>query len=155
MSNARSAASNASATASSPSAAAGVPEGATAGASFERAVGAFTFGLTGLLPLSAGLSAFVCRQAFENAVSETLVQSRTVAPAMTIFVYDHFKLALCSLFAATVALTFASFWQMARERDTVVRLGRQYVLAVAAAGIALAFLIVFMGATAAALAPAR
>jgi hypothetical protein len=159
MSNARFAAPASSVPDASVSAAASngasTPAAALAGNSFERAVGAFTFGLTAFLPLSAGVCAFACRQAFENAVAETLVQSRTVAPAMTIFVYDHFKLALSALFVVTVLLTLTSFWQMWRERDTMVRLGRQYVLAVVAAGIALAFLIVFMGATAAALAPAR
>jgi hypothetical protein len=123
-------------------------------APFYRILAHVSFLLTAIVPLAAGATSVVCWMPFENAVSNALLSSRRPIPTLTIFFYDHFKLLLFVLFFSTVVLTAMSFYVMWRERDITCRIARQNIIAIAASAVAVAFLVMFIGATAAGVANA-
>jgi len=119
--------------------------------SLDHFVGVFALGATAIFPLAAGVCAMRCHDLFTWRIGEHIERHRLNIPEFPAFVYNHFSAFCWGLFAVTLALTFISWWQFVREKDPMIRVGRQLVLAVASAIAGLVFLSVFIIATAGAL----
>ncbi|MDR3227983.1 MAG: hypothetical protein LBT53_01010 [Puniceicoccales bacterium] len=114
-------------------------------------VGVFALGATPILPLAAGLCAARVQDVFSLRIGEHLALYNLSFPALPMFLYGHFKMLCFGLFAVTFLLTFASWWQLAREKDPITRLGRQLVIAIASGIVGFTFIFLFVIATAEAL----